>query len=197
MNELRRNNTWRTTGAWGLTSAKFLFTQTLRGGREPAPAAAQSGWKSALLCAQTLCLLASVLCPSATAQYSIDWSTIDGGGGTSTGGVYTVSGAIGQPDAGTMSGGNFTLVGGFWGVVAALQTPGAPYLTVARSNATVLISWPTPANGWVLVSTSNLASAPQTNIWTQVPFPYQTNSTTISATEPAPVERKFYRLWKP
>ena len=33
-------------------------------------------------------------------NYSIDWFTIDGGGGTSTGGVYAVSGTIGQPDAG-------------------------------------------------------------------------------------------------
>ena len=33
-------------------------------------------------------------------SYSIDWFTIDGGGGTSTGGVYSVSGTIGQPDAG-------------------------------------------------------------------------------------------------
>jgi hypothetical protein len=33
---------------------------------------------------------------SASAQsYSIDWFTIDGGGGTSTGGVYSVSGTIG------------------------------------------------------------------------------------------------------
>jgi hypothetical protein len=30
---------------------------------------------------------------------AIDWSTIDGGGGTCTGGVYSVSGTIGQPDA--------------------------------------------------------------------------------------------------
>jgi hypothetical protein len=37
--------------------------------------------------------------------YSIDWFTIDGSGGTSTGGVYQVSGSIGQPDAGTVSGG--------------------------------------------------------------------------------------------
>ncbi|HWN96366.1 MAG TPA: hypothetical protein VNT99_15150, partial [Methylomirabilota bacterium] len=52
---------------------------------------------------------------SARAQsYSIDWFTIDGGGGTSTGGVYSVSGTIGQPDAGTMSGGNYSLAGGFW-----------------------------------------------------------------------------------
>ena len=45
-------------------------------------------------------LLATASCLCAQAQYSIDWSTIDGGGGTSTGGVYTVSGTIGQPDAG-------------------------------------------------------------------------------------------------
>ena len=29
-----------------------------------------------------------------------------------------------------MSGGNFTLDGGFWGLVAAVQTPGAPCLTI-------------------------------------------------------------------
>src|SRR6266446_8892605 len=58
-------------------------------------------------------------------QYSIDWYTIDGGGGTSTGGVYSVSGTIGQPDAGTMSGGNYSLAGGFWGLIAAVQTAGA------------------------------------------------------------------------
>src|SRR5207237_460684 len=42
----------------------------------------------------------------------------DGGGGTSTGGGYSLSGTIGQPDASSftspMSGGNYSLVGGFW-----------------------------------------------------------------------------------
>jgi len=33
-------------------------------------------------------------------QCSIDWYKIAGGGGTSTGGVYSASGTIGQPDAG-------------------------------------------------------------------------------------------------
>ena len=32
--------------------------------------------------------------------YSIDWYKIAGGGGTSTGGTYAVSGTIGQPEAG-------------------------------------------------------------------------------------------------
>lgn len=50
-------------------------------------------------------------------NYSIDWFTIDGGGGTSSGGSYSVSGTIGQPDAGSMSGGAYTLVGGFWGLI--------------------------------------------------------------------------------
>ena len=56
--------------------------------------------------------------PFATSQsdgaYVLVWSTIDGGGGTSSGGVYTLSGTIGQPDAGVMAGGDFALMGGFW-----------------------------------------------------------------------------------
>ncbi len=71
---------------------------------------------------------------AAAQSYSLDWSTLDGGGGTSTGGVYSVSGTIGQPDAGAMSGGSFTLVGGFWGIVAALQTPGARLLTITLNT---------------------------------------------------------------
>jgi len=63
----------------------------------------------------------------ASAQYSIDWWTVDGGGRASTGGVYQVSSTVGQPDAGVMSGGQFTLIGGFWAVVA-VQTLGAPTL---------------------------------------------------------------------
>ena len=47
--------------------------------------------------------------------FTIDWYTIDGGGGTSTGGGFALSGTIGQPDAGPeMSGGGFTVSGGFW-----------------------------------------------------------------------------------
>src|SRR2546421_7024256 len=59
-------------------------------------------------------------------NYSIDWFTIDGGGGTSTGGVYSVSGTIGQPDAGHMSGGEFTLYCGFLGDFSAVPNPRAP-----------------------------------------------------------------------
>ena len=59
---------------------------------------------------------ASIGAASAFAQtYSIAWYTIDGGGGTSAGGAFALSGTIGQHDAGaTMTGGSFALTGGFW-----------------------------------------------------------------------------------
>jgi hypothetical protein len=44
----------------------------------------------------------------------LTWSTIDAGGGTSSGAGFTLTGTIGQPDAGTMSGVGFELSGGFW-----------------------------------------------------------------------------------
>ena len=47
--------------------------------------------------------------------YDLSWNTFDGGGGTSAGGDYIVSGTAGQPDAGALTGGEYTLIGGFWG----------------------------------------------------------------------------------
>jgi hypothetical protein len=47
-------------------------------------------------------------------RYELNWSTIDGGGGTSSGGAYVLTGTIGQPDAAWSAGGNYELLGGFW-----------------------------------------------------------------------------------
>lgn len=52
----------------------------------------------------------------AWAQYSISWFAIAGGGTTqAAGGVYTLRGTVGQPDAGLLTGGGYALNGGFWG----------------------------------------------------------------------------------
>jgi hypothetical protein len=164
------------------------------------PFAARSGLKSALLCAATLCLciLPSSFCLRAWGQYSIDWSTVDGGGGTSTGGVYSVSGTIGQPDAGKMSGGPFTLEGGFWGIVGAIQTEGAPTLSIELTNGWVKVSWPAPAPDWVLTETNRLTDATSPP-WPQVAAAqYQTNAGRIFIlTAPPPAHSQFYRLRKP
>jgi len=60
-------------------------------------------------------LVTLTLGSTASAQFDLTWHTVDGGGGTSAGGSYSLSGTIGQHDAGvTLSGGAFTLAGGFW-----------------------------------------------------------------------------------
>jgi hypothetical protein len=143
----------------------------------------------------TFCLLTSVLCLRAWGQYSIDWSTIDGGGGTSTGGVYSVTGTIGQPDAGTMSGGNFTLQGGFWGVIAAVQTPGAPLLSIARTTTnTVAVFWPSPSTGWNLQQNTNSVSSVN---WSNVTVTIQDDGAAKSLIVNPPTGNRFYRLFKP
>ena len=48
------------------------------------------------------------------ADYKTVWSTIDGGGGQSSGSQYVLTGTIGQPDAAYSEGGSYELLGGFW-----------------------------------------------------------------------------------
>ena len=105
------------------------------------------------------CLLASAFClPAWAQQYSIDWYKIAGGGGTSTGGTYAVSGTIGQHDAGgPMTGGNYSLTGGFWALISVVQTPGAPTLYISQSGNTVKVYWQA-VSGWNLQQNSNLAN---------------------------------------
>jgi hypothetical protein len=65
----------------------------------------------------------SVPCVAAFGQLSIPWWTFDGGGGTSAGGVFTLTGTAAQCDAGVpMTGGGFTMTGGFWVVATGACT---------------------------------------------------------------------------
>ena len=59
-------------------------------------------------------------------NFGLTWWTVDGGGHTSSGGDYAISGAIGQPDAGEMSGGAFGLSGGFWNASILISGVEAP-----------------------------------------------------------------------
>ena len=59
-------------------------------------------------------LAALLLAGTALGQFEIARFTIDGGGGTSSGGGFDLSGTSGQPDAGSISGGGFEINGGFW-----------------------------------------------------------------------------------
>jgi hypothetical protein len=130
----------------------------------------------------------------ALAQYSIDWYKIAGGAGTSTGGVYSVSGTIGQPDAGgAMSGGNYSLTGGFWSLIAVVQTVGSPTLTVSHSGNSVIVSWPNTGS-FILQQNSNLTA---TANWTTSGYSISTSNGTSSITITAPTRSLFFRLANP
>ncbi len=89
-------------------------------------------------------------------SYSIDWYQVAGGGGTSTGGNYSVTGTIGQADAGTaLSGDRYTLIGGLWSVVSLVQTTGGPTLFISYAGDKVTVYWQAQ-NGWMLQENLNL-----------------------------------------
>jgi len=134
---------------------------------------------------------AMLLSFSARAQnYSIDWHTIAGGGGTSSGGNYSLSGTIGQPATSTMSGGNYSLTGGFWSIISLVQTPGAPLLSIMLSGNNAIISWPSAAGGFQLQDSASLTGG----TWTATSGTQSTNSGIISITVPAVSGHSFYRL---
>lgn len=65
-----------------------------------------------------------ILGPALGGTPSIDHFTIDGGGGTSSGGDWSITGTIGQPDAGpALIGAGFTLEPGFWTVPLTTEPP--------------------------------------------------------------------------
>ncbi len=132
----------------------------------------------------------AALVPATAQNYSIDWFSIDGGGGTSTGSVYSVSGTIGQPDAGIMSGGNFTLVGGFWSIISAIQSPGAPLLRIVlTSSNSVIVAWPAPSPNFILEQNSDLS----TSNWLGTPAPTVVGNENQLLVNP-PFGNRFYRL---
>ena len=152
-------------------------------------------------CVVALALLLSTLIfqlstTSVHAQsYSIDWYKIAGGGGTSTGGGYALSGTIGQHDAGgPMTGGSYSMTGGFWGFINVVQTPGLPNLIIVRNGAnSVQVLWPDPAtNTYTLQQTANLAAG--SGAWTTSGFTISNVGGTNSITLTPPVGNLFFRL---
>jgi hypothetical protein len=124
-------------------------------------------------------------------QYTIDWYKIAGGGGTSTNSQYSVSGTIGQPDAGVaMSGGNFSVSGGFWSLISVVQSAGAPPLTLSHTGNSVTISWPSASTGFVLQQNANLS----TTNWTTSGYTITTNGASVSITITSATGNLFFRL---
>ncbi|HUD46028.1 MAG TPA: hypothetical protein VMR33_04315 [Candidatus Baltobacteraceae bacterium] len=142
-------------------------------------------------------LLFGLLIPavSLAQSYSISWYKVAGGGGTSSGtngaSAFSVSGTIGQPDAGgAMTGGGYSVTGGFWSLISVVQTPGAPTLNITYSGGSVIISWPYTSTGFVLQQNSNLSAAN----WMGSSFAVSSNGSSNSVTITSPSGNLFFRL---
>jgi len=125
-------------------------------------------------------------------NFSIDRYRIAGGGGSSTGGVFSVTGTIGQADASlAMVGGNYAVTGGFWSIIAVVQTVGSPTLLLSRTNSTVTISWDISTTGFTLQETGSLGTQSTSPVWS--------NSTgVVNNSVTVPISgNKYYRLIKP
>jgi len=144
-----------------------------------------------LLAAGTLALSVG----SASAQsYSIDWYKIAGGGGTSSNGQFTVTGTIGQHDAGgPMVGGNFSLTGGFWSLLSVVQAAGSPTMRIfLTSSNTAVVAWPVSATGFTLQQNSVLSYSGWNNSAASIVVGSE-NQVVIAP----PTGRQFFRLMHP
>lgn len=131
---------------------------------------------------------------SAHAQnYSLPWYRVAGGGGTSSGGSYTLSGTVGQAEAGpTLTGGAYALTGGFWSLISVIQTTGLPDLKVSHTGRSVTISW-TATGTYTLWQTPALTGS----TWTPSGYPITTTNGVSSITISAPTGNLFFRLSNP
>jgi hypothetical protein len=76
--------------------------------------------KAFSVCRLSIALVLAVLLFGSTASaqqgaYRLAWATV-AGGGTSSGGIYTIAAVAAQPEvSAAMSGGTYTMGGGVWG----------------------------------------------------------------------------------
>jgi len=85
-----------------------------------------------IIVGMALVILAPLALALASSGYDLSWWTADSGGGSSTGGGYTLSGTAGQPDAGLLESGSYSLAGGFWGGAAVVVPERRLYLPIVR-----------------------------------------------------------------
>ncbi len=148
-----------------------------------------ASWALGIVC---LALLQARCAPAQT--YSIGWYKISGGGGTSSNGQYSVSGTIGQHDAGgLMTGAGYSLAGGFWSLISAVQTAGLPNLTINQTGNSVIVSWPNTGT-YTLQQNANLAVSAG---WTKTGYAISTSNGTNSISIQSPTGYLFFRLANP
>jgi hypothetical protein len=150
---------------------------------------------SPLICYAALFFLLHVGAAAAAVvqNYAVDWHVIAAGGGISSNASYTIAGTAGQPGDSHSGAGRYAVDAGFWASAAVVQTPGAPLLALRRTSAaTLTVSWPSPSDGFVLQSTTDLSIGN----WTTVTNSPADDQTTRSVIIPLSPGNQFFRLIK-
>jgi hypothetical protein len=140
-------------------------------------------------------LALAALAPPVHAQQSITWYKVSGGGGTSTNGPYSITGTIGQHDAGgPMTNSTDSITGGFWALLSVVQTAGAPPLIIFLTTSnTAVVQWPSPSTGWVLQQNATVESAS----WATPVETLNDDTTNRFIIVAPPAGNRFYRLYRP
>ena len=93
-----------------------------------------------------------------------------------------------------MSGGDYSLTGGFWSFIAAVQTSGAPLLSIRLTTTnTAIVFWPSAYAGFQLQVNPNLATAN----WGVPAEPVQDNGSIKCIIINPATGSRFYRLKHP
>lgn len=142
-----------------------------------------------------LVIAALLLLGSGLTQAQSNWSLVRAslvsGGGVCTNGPITLRATLGQPAAGgPLTGGGYSLTGGLLAEIAAVQTPGAPLLTITNSGGNIVLSWAGPATGYVLQQTTAISGGD----WTEVNLTPVDNGGRRSVTLAVAPGNRFFRL---
>jgi hypothetical protein len=90
-------------------------------------------------------------------NYSLNSPAINAGGGTFSGGTFSLTANIGQPaNPSAASGGSFTMNAGPATLLANVVTPGMPTVTIKLVSHNIILSWPVTAAGFALEQTASL-----------------------------------------
>lgn len=134
--------------------------------------------------------LASVETHAQSDHYRLSQPVIDAGGGTSSGGKYWLTGAIGWANPPRSTGGQYSLAGGFQ-TIAAIQMPGAPRLAIRHSQNHVVLSWPVTTTAYRLQQTDRLDKPSWADVAAVPSNDGRIKSVTVPVVWPGP---RFYRL---
>jgi hypothetical protein len=126
---------------------------------------------------------------TAAAQYTIDWRTMDGGGGSGAAGTYAIQGTLGQPDTATGATGSIAFTGGYWSLLAEPL----PVLRIFLDGPDIVLAWPDPSPGFQLQASPDLAPAS----WADVLAEPEIVDTEKQVVWGPPVDRHFFRLHRP